>query len=111
MANHSTNDLRPSERNFVLAMQKLGFGHFEAMKIRAGELVVDPWPRMVQAVKFGSEEAVVAGTTEEFQLKMQVTQFLDRVRAIDHGEIRHLEIRYGLPFSMQLECSPPMDSK
>ena len=94
-----------------MAMQKLGFGHFEAMKIRAGELVVDPWPRMVQAVKFGNEEAVVGGNPTELQLKKQVTQFLERVRAIDDGEVRHLEIRHGLPFSMQVECSPPMDSK
>ncbi len=105
MAHLTTNDLLPSELQFVLAMQKLGFGHFEAVQIRAGELVVDPWPRMVQAVRFGSGEGEFGEQPEDFQLKKQAAQLFERVRMIGQGEIRQLEVRHGLPFAMQLECT------
>ena len=62
-------------------------------------------------MKFGSEEAVVGGNPAEFQLKKQVTQFVERIRAIDVGEIRHLQVKYGLPFSMELEYSQPTDQQ
>ena len=78
--------------------------HFEAVQIRAGELVIDPWPRTVQAVKFGSEDSTFGVTSESFELKKQVAEFIERVRVIESGEIRQLEVRYGLPFAMQLEC-------
>jgi len=39
----STHDLRPSERRFVAAMQELGYGRFESLRIQGGEFVLDPW--------------------------------------------------------------------
>jgi len=51
----STRDLSPTERQFVLAMRELGFGHFEFLRIERGELVLDPWPTTVRSVKFGKE--------------------------------------------------------
>ena len=37
----STRQLRPSERAFVTALRKLGYGRFESLQIRRGELVLD----------------------------------------------------------------------
>ena len=98
----SISDLRPSERDFVLAMQRLRFGQFEGVRVVAGELALDPWPRVVQAVKFGAEDYEAAIQSSDFQLKRQVVQFLERVRSIEAGEIRSLEVRHGLPFAMEL---------
>jgi hypothetical protein len=39
----TTHDLLPSEVAFVAAMQQLGFGRFEHLQIRGGELVLEPW--------------------------------------------------------------------
>ena len=47
-------DLLPSEAAFVAAMQQLGFGRFEYLQIRGGELVLDPWPVTVRDVKFAT---------------------------------------------------------
>ena len=102
MVNLSTNELCPSELSFVQAMQKLGFGQFEDVLIVAGELVLDPWPRTVQSVKFGSAEQAETDQPSEFDLKRQVAEFIVRIRAIENGEIRTLEIRHGLPFAMQM---------
>jgi hypothetical protein len=102
----STHDLLPSERAFVVAMQQLGFGRFEGLRIDNGEVLLDPWPTTVRGVKFGSEDAATSRTPpEEFQLKRQVIELLAYVRKVDAGEIRTLEIRHGLPFSMEVELA------
>jgi len=102
----TTKDLLPSELAFLPAMQRLRFGRFEYLRIENGELVLDPWPTTVQAVKFGSENTVTSGTpTDDFQLKRQVIELFEYVREVSAGEIRTLEIRHGLPFSMEVELS------
>ena len=78
---------------------------FEGVRVVAGELALDPSPRMVQSVKFGWEEVLVASASADFQLKRQVVQFVERVRLIEAGEIRTLEVRHGLPFAMQVGCA------
>ena len=99
----STHDLLPSERAFVVAMQQLGFGRFEFLRIDHGELVLNPWPTTVRGVKFGSEDTATSRTLpDEFQLKRQVIELFEYVRAVDAGEIRCLEVRHGLPFSMEV---------
>ena len=99
-----TRDLLPSERRFVEAMSDVGFGRFEFLRIEHGELVLDPWPTTVRGVKFGSSSAATyKPSAEEFELKSQVAAFFEYVRGVDTGEIRCLELRHGLPFSMEIE--------
>jgi hypothetical protein len=102
----STSQLRSSERAFVNAMQRLGFGRFEFLRIDKGELVLDPWPTTVRGVKFATEDPSASRTPpEEFELKRQVIELLEYVRAVNSGEIRCLEVRHGLPFSMEVELA------
>jgi hypothetical protein len=102
----STRDLRPSERAFVASMSALGFGRFEYLRIERGELVIDPWPIVVRDVKFGSQDPGAAKVPpDEFDLKPQVAEFFEYVRSVDAGEIRTLEVKHGLPFSMEIEMA------
>jgi hypothetical protein len=94
----------PSERQFAAAMNDISFGRFEFLRIERGELVLDPWPTAVRSVKFGSAESAMHVTLpDEFELKRQVAEFFEYVRAVDAGEIRCLDLRHGLPFSMEVE--------
>ena len=69
----STRDLLPSENRFLAAMQQLGFGRFESLRIASGELVLDPWPTTVRGVKFGSESLTIPQTVpDNYLLKRQV---------------------------------------
>ena len=103
----STRDLRPSERRFVTAMQQLGYGRFESLRIRHGELVLDPWPTIVRSVKFGDATANRPDNqSSEFELKQQTAQLFEFVRSVDAGEIRILEVRGGLPFTMEIANDP-----
>src|SRR5436190_9158525 len=98
----STQDLRPSERRFVAAMQGLGYGRFESLRIRDAELILDPWPTTVRSIKFGNASPNKQHSRcVEFELKRQTAQLFEFVRSADSGEIRILEIRGGLPFAME----------
>ncbi len=102
----STRDLRPSERAFVAAMSDLGFGRFEYLRVERGELVLDPWPTVIRDVKFGSQDPGCAKIPPaEFELKPQVAELFKYVRAVHAGEIRTLEVKHGLPFSMEIEMA------
>jgi hypothetical protein len=99
-----THDLLPSERSFVEAMTRLGFGRFEFLRIDHGELVLDPWPTVVRDIKFGSQDPGAAKVgPANFQLKPQVAELFEYVCEVDAGEIRTLEVKSGLPFSMEIE--------
>jgi hypothetical protein len=97
------DDLLPAERQFLAAMQALGFGRFEYVQIRKGEIILDPWPVAVRDVKFGAEGAGDRALHPASQLKRQITELFEYTRDVEDGEIRTLEIRHGLPFSMEVE--------
>jgi hypothetical protein len=98
-----TRDISPPERSFVSALQKLGFGRLESIKVRRGELILDPWPTVVQVLKFGAAQTESSNRPAEFDLKKPLVEFLEYIRGVDDGEIRRLEVRHGLPFSMEIE--------
>jgi hypothetical protein len=99
----TTQDLLPSEANFVAAMRQLGFGRFEYLQIRGGELVLNPWPATVCDIKFATPPTTGSASESKPGLRPQVAEFFTYVRDVDAGEIRELEVRHGLPFSMEIE--------
>lgn len=101
-----TRELLPSERRFLAAMHQLGFGRCEYLRIERGELVLDPWPTTVRDVKFGTTDPVALRQfPDEFELKQQVAELFEYVRSVEAGEIRALEVKNGLPFSMEVELA------
>jgi len=102
-----TRDLLTSERCFLAAMKDLGFGRFEFLRIKCGELTLSPWPTTVRDVKFGVRATARSNDRPaDFELKRQVAEFFEYVRAVDAGEIETLEIHEGLPFSMRITHRP-----
>lgn len=103
----TTRDLLPSERAFLDATHRLGYGRFELLRIENGELVLDPWPLTIRQVKFGaSDQGCEDEPCAEFRLKAQLATLFEYIRSIEAGEIRLLEIRGGLPFTMQVVQAP-----
>jgi hypothetical protein len=100
----STTHLTTAERRFLTAMHDVGFGRFEFLRIQRGEVVLDPWPTTVRGIKFGSPDTVTHTVPPaDFELKAQVAEFFEYVRSVDSGEIRCLDVRHGLPFTMEIE--------
>jgi hypothetical protein len=98
----ATRDLSPSERSFVILLQQLGFGHLESLRIRGGAVVLDPWPTVVKVLKFGATDSQPR-VSADFELKKSMSDLFEYIRGVDDGEIRCLEVRHGLPFSMEVE--------
>jgi hypothetical protein len=97
-------DLMPSEQRFVAALHQLGFGRLVHVGIRDGELVLNPAPTAVQVLKFGSaEEPQTPCRFDDFELKKPMSELFEYIRGVKDGEIRCLEVRHGLPFSMEIE--------
>ena len=101
----TTHDLLPSEVAFVAAMQQLGFGRFEYLQIRGGELVLNPWPVAVRDIKFAAAANCAKPSDSTSDLRPQVAELFEYVRDVDAGEIRELQVRHGLPFSMEIELA------
>ena len=98
----TSQDMLPSETAFVAAMQALGFGRFEYLQIRGGELALNPWPAAVRDVKFATPPNTGKPAKSNSDLRPQIAEFFAYVRDVDAGEIRELEVRHGLPFSMEI---------
>src|ERR1039458_2533952 len=99
----SMRDLRPSERQFVDAMRRLGHGRFESVQQRRAKLVRGPPPTAVRSVKFGKPTPNrPQHPSNAFDLKQEVAQLFEAVRGVDDGEIRVLEVRGGLPLCMEI---------
>lgn len=108
----STIELLSSERDFLSAMNEIGFGRFECLRIERGELLLDPWPSTVRGIKFAAADTVPQEPTDfDFKLKGQVAEFFEYVRSVTSGEIRCLEIRHGLPFSMEIQHRPNTEAR
>ena len=99
----TTRDLLPSEVTFLAAMQQLGFGRFEYLQIRGGELVLNPWPTVIRDIKFATPPSTGKTAEPNSELRGQIVEFFTYVRDVDAGEIREIEVRHGLPFSMEIE--------
>jgi hypothetical protein len=99
----STRDLSPSERRFVNVLQQFSFGHLESIRIRRGALVLDPWPTVVQILKFGTAQNELSDHCAEFELKKPLAEFFEYIRGVEDGEVRYLGVRHRLPFSVAIE--------
>ncbi|MGA7411272.1 MAG: hypothetical protein WBW33_12350 [Bryobacteraceae bacterium] len=102
----SSADLRPSERRFLAALDQLRFGRIESVRIHRGELILDPWPTTVQLLKFVAAETDAYEESAEFELKKPIVELFAYIRRIDEGKILCLEVRRGVPFSMEVEHRP-----
>ena len=99
----STRDLAPSERHFISITQEIQFGRFEALPIEHGHLILDPWPTIVREIKFCAKTTKTDVTADDFLLKQHLVELFEYVRSVEVGKIRILEVKNGLPFSMEIE--------
>ena len=103
----SPEDFLPSERRFLAAMQTLGDGRFEFLQIRYGEVILDPFPTAVRYMEFGAGGAAVHNSVPHGALELpgQAAEFFEYILNFAAAEIRMLEVRGGLPVSMQVELA------
>ena len=102
----SESSLPPSCQRLVELMRRLHFGRIEGLRVRDGQPVLDPPPRIVREFKFGSEDLPRPGGGHgESLLKMQMRDFFVRLTQLGDAVVLTLEVKHGLPFRMTVEDS------
>ena len=98
------SSLTPALARLIELLQSLNFGRVEALTIRNGQPVFDPPPRVVQKLKMGADNAPRNEISyADFRLKDGVIELLDVISRLGNGEIRSIEVRCGLPVSVEVE--------
>jgi hypothetical protein len=102
------SSLSPSQSRLVELLQQLNFGRVEGLRIRAGEPIFEPAPRIIQKLKIGSENGPrVEGALPDFWLKQQVIEMFETIARVGDGEILSIDVKYGLPFALEIERPLP----
>ena len=69
--------------------------------------MLDPWPTVIRSVKFGNATLNrPAQALRGFTLKREQAELLARIRDVANGLILVLEVRGGLPVSMEIAEQP-----
>lgn len=99
--------LSDAQSQLIELLQRLNFGRVEGLHVRGGEPVFDPAPRVVQKLKMGGENGPRPETTlGDFWLKQQTIELLQAIADLGEGEVLAIEIKHGLPFSVEIEHRP-----
>ena len=98
------SDLTPARRRLIELAQRVNFGRIENLRVREGEPVFDPPPRVIREVKFGGENRPrPEAAKSDFALKTEMVNLFEHLKEVGNGMITRLEIQHGLPFRMAFE--------
>jgi len=97
------SSLSPARRRFVELLQQLNFGRVEKLQVRNGEPSFDPPPGVIYEVKFGGDNGTrPERAADDFLLKAQVVELLAHLERLGDGTVALIEVKYGLPFKMEV---------
>jgi hypothetical protein len=100
----SKSSLSKPQQRLVELLQQINFGRVESLRLAGGEPSFDPAPRVVQTLKMGGQNGPrdEAGLPD-FWLKQPLVDLLATIHEIHDGEILAIEVRNGLPFTVEVE--------
>ena len=97
------HDLNPGQRQTVEIIEALGFGVIERLLIRGGLPCYEPEPRIVQAIKLGSEpERQADRGCADLTLKKEFEGLFDQLSRLGDATV-DIEVRRSAPFRLVLE--------
>jgi len=100
----SKSSLSHSERRLVELLQSINFGRIEGLRVRGGLPAFAPAPRVIQLLKMGGQNGPrEESNLEDFWLKQPIVDLLQTIRDIGDGEVLAIEVRHGLPFTVEIE--------
>ena len=103
----SKADLPPAGVWLVELMQGIGFGCILDLSVRGGKPTFDPPPRVMRKLKIGGENGPrPEARAADFALKREVLEFFEHLERLGNGVVRRIEVKGGLPFSLDVEEGP-----
>jgi hypothetical protein len=96
--------LSPSQCQLLELMEEINFGRIEVLHVRDGVPAFDPIPNVIQKRKIGADNSPRPEIAlENFRLKQQMVEMFDALRELGNGKILAIEVKHGLPFTMEIE--------
>lgn len=91
-------------RQLIELIQLLNFGRIENLNVRQGSPEFEPPPRVIKMLKLGGQDGSrEEATLTDFQLKQPVVDLLRTMNEIGDGRILVIEVRHGLPITVEVE--------
>ena len=101
------SSLSHPQRRLVELMQTINFGRIEDLRVRAGDPLFDPPPRVVQTLKMGGDTCARPEIAcQDFWLKNQIIEMFQAFVRVGDGKVLVIEVKHGLPFLVEVEHSP-----
>ena len=105
------SSLAPAQTRLVELMQAVNFGRIESLHVRDGEPTFSPPPRVIQKLKMGGNNSSRAEAEfSDFRLRHGVVELLEMISRLRDGEVRSIEIRFGLPVTAEIEWAGMTDT-
>ena len=99
------SDLSPAGRRLVALMQSVRFGRIRALAVRDGQPVFDPAPRVIRKIKISAQNGPrPEARRPDFAIRKEVIEFFEHLETLGTGVVRCIEIKDGLPFSLDIEA-------
>lgn len=99
--------LSPDGRRLIELMQRTNFGIIEDLHVKGGQLQFNPPPRVVRKLKIGGENGPrPEARAADFALKREVLELFEHLERLGNGVVRRIEVKGGLPFSLDVEEGP-----
>lgn len=96
--------LNDARQRLVLLLQRLYFGNVRELKIRAGDPVFDPPPKVIRRVKLGGHNTSrPQAAAADFALKQEWVEFFNHLDACENGTVLVIEVAHGLPLFFEIE--------
>lgn len=93
----------PALRELLGMIHRLYYGSIHNLRIRNGEPVFDPAPRLVKEFKLGSEDSLrLERDGRSLRPREQVQDLVKRLDEVRDGIVT-LEVKHGLPFRLIVE--------
>jgi len=98
--------LSPARLRLLELMQRVNFGRIEKLRVREGEPVFDPAPRVVRQLRMDGENGPRRESSlRDFTLKKETVTFCRYLDEIGTGSICCIQIKHGLPFNMEVDST------
>jgi hypothetical protein len=98
------SELLESERMLVELIENLNFGRIERLQFRGGMPILQPLPRVVAAVKMTGEDHKANSEIRSGScLRQSLMELFALMRRVSDGELLLIEVRHGLPCSVEIE--------
>jgi len=99
------SSLTSPQRRLVELLQTINFGQINNLRVRAGDPVLDPSPRIVRKLRLGWDNAPRRESAcEDFFLKQAVLDMIATIAGIGDGQVARIEVAHGLPLFVEIEC-------